>query len=89
LTAGCYFEAPAAREAMPAKRVVLVADAVLAAVERTHDGKQQWRSAIPVLRVAVPQQVAARAIAQHRQLCTLRVDRGAELRRAQGDPVGR
>src|SRR5450631_254192 len=69
----------AARKAMPRKSVNFRAQAVVASRERSDDGKEQRRAAAPNGRVAAPQQIASRAIAQSRKLCAERTDLGGQF----------
>ena len=88
VVAADHFEAPAAREAVAWQRVALTPPGIVAAVQCADDGKEDRRAAAPDSGVAIPQQVVAGGIAQHRELRTMRIDLGGKGVGVKADPVG-
>src|SRR5205085_638738 len=62
--AGDDLEAAGTREAVLRERIFLAVEGVVTALHRTDDREQDRRAAFPILRIAVPQQIAALSIGQ-------------------------
>jgi hypothetical protein len=81
-----HFEAFSARESVPGEAIFLRTETIAAAGQHADDGEEQGRAAVPDGRIAAPQQVVPGRIPKRGQLRAERIDLGAELAGADGDP---